>query len=66
MTHPSDSPQTWRTSSRSQSGADQNCVEVGSCTCHGIAVRDSKHPQGGTLTVGHSEWLKFIGALGRG
>ncbi|MGQ0776634.1 MAG: DUF397 domain-containing protein [Pseudonocardiales bacterium] len=50
----------WRKSSRS---TDQpNCVEV-SLTSSAVAVRDSKHPSGGTLVVPRSAWSAFTSAL---
>jgi hypothetical protein len=39
----------WRKSTRS-TGGGSNCVEV-ACLPGGMAIRDSKHPEGGTLIV---------------
>ena len=50
----------WRKSSRS---TDQpNCVEV-AYTGSAVAVRDSKHPTGGTLIVSAHTWAAFTTAL---
>jgi hypothetical protein len=48
----------WRKSSYSNSGA--NCVEI-ACTRSGkMAVRDSKNPEGGALTLSRGEWRAFL------
>ncbi len=48
---------TWRKSSHSgANGGD--CVEVGA-----VAVRDSKDPAGGALTVSPKTWLAFTRRL---
>ncbi|MFN2494494.1 MAG: DUF397 domain-containing protein [Pseudonocardiaceae bacterium] len=50
----------WRKSSRS---TDQpNCVEV-AVTGSAVAVRDSKHPTGGTLVVPRCAWAAFTSTL---
>ena len=53
----------WRKSS--YSGGGNNCVEVaaGAAT---VAVRDSKHPEGGELAFGASAWTAFTTAIKRG
>lgn len=55
----------WRRSSYSGgSGNDSNCVEVafgGSAT---IAVRDSKAPRGGLLTLDRQAWSAFTASAG--
>jgi hypothetical protein len=50
----------WQKSSRSTDNA--NCVEV-AVTAQAIAVRDSKHPTGGTLIVTLPTWTAFTTAL---
>ena len=50
----------WRKSSRSTDKA--NCVEV-AVTTGAVAVRDSKHPTGGTLIVTPPTWTVFTTAL---
>jgi hypothetical protein len=60
MPAPDPSTPQWRKSSRS---TDQpNCVEV-AVTAVTVAVRDSKHPTGGTLIVPPSTWTDFTAAL---
>lgn len=51
---------SWRKSSRSTDQA--NCVEV-AVAAGAVAVRDSKHPTGGVLTVRPSSWAVFTTAL---
>ncbi|PTM91166.1 DUF397 domain-containing protein [Streptomyces spinosirectus] len=54
--------QHWFKSSYS-GGSGTECVEcahVGEATL----VRDSKKPEGPTMTVGHSAWTAFVHALG--
>lgn len=50
----------WRKSSRSASGGNANCVEAGSCPHHGIAVRDSKAPDLGTLPLAPADWTALL------
>ncbi|RAY13529.1 DUF397 domain-containing protein [Actinomadura craniellae] len=48
----------WNKSSRSGQGTEA-CVEVGPCECCGVAVRDSKDPDGPKLTFDAAEWHAF-------
>ena len=48
-----------RKSTKSNSG---NCVEAGSCGCHGPAIRDSKDPSGPVLEVSAPAFAAFIAA----
>lgn len=69
MTNSSSLPQAWRKSTRSNSGADQNCLEAGTCPHLGIAIRDSKLPTTGTyptLAVSPSDWDGMIAAIREG
>lgn len=60
MPAPDLSTPQWRKSSRS---TDQpNCVEV-AITAGAVAVRDSKHPVGGTLIIPPPIWTAFTTAL---
>jgi hypothetical protein len=49
----------WRRSRRCESAS---CVEV---TSHsgGIALRDSKHPDGAILLFSHAEWDAFVAGV---
>jgi hypothetical protein len=49
----------WKKSTRS--GVDSNCVEVATNLPDGIAVRDTKNREGGTLLFTHAEWEAFLG-----
>ena len=53
----------WRKSSRSSDKS--NCVEV-AATDRAVAVRDSKHPTGGTLIVTPRAWTAFTTAIRNG
>lgn len=54
----------WRKSSRSSGGANgANCVEAASCTCHGIAVRDSKHFATPPLAITRADWAALLTAV---
>ncbi len=48
----------WRKSSYSNSGA--NCVEVARTRSGKVAVRDSKNPDGGALSLSLDEWKTFV------
>lgn len=56
---------TWRKSSRSGGNGGQ-CVEVARNLPGGVAVRDSKDPDGARLVLGQSEWAAFIRAVKAG
>lgn len=49
---------TWRKSSFCGSAA--NCVEVASLPDGGIAMRDSKDPEGPTLVFEREQWTGFL------
>ncbi|MFG3659288.1 DUF397 domain-containing protein [Streptomyces sp. NPDC047706] len=51
----------WRKSSHSSSSGG-DCVEVADLGAH-IAVRDSKHPTHGTLTLGTDAFTAFVAAV---
>ena len=48
----------WRKSSRSNANGGE-CVEVGSSAAAGVAVRDSKDPDGPALAFTPAEWHAF-------
>ena len=51
----------WRTSIRS--GTNGNCVEVATNLSEGVAVRDTKNRDGGTLVFSPAEWAAFVGGV---
>ena len=53
---------TWRKSTRS-GGQGGNCVEVAELPDGGVAVRDSKHPEGSPLLFTLAEWQAFVGGV---
>jgi len=54
---------TWRRSSYSDAGTCMNCVEVG-IQDNAVVIRDSKDPDGPTLTFTRDEWVAFtLGVL---
>jgi hypothetical protein len=55
-------PDNWRRSSYSGSGDGNACVEISERRSH-IAIRDSKAPAYGTLTVPAEAFAPFIAAL---
>jgi hypothetical protein len=61
MTAPDRSRAAWRKSSRS-GGSGGDCVEVAGVD-RGIAVRDSKDPQGPHLDVSARDWKSFTDGL---
>lgn len=54
----------WRKSSLS--GQDGNCFEVATNLPGLVAVRDSKDPQGGTLTFTPGVWADFLAGIRAG
>jgi hypothetical protein len=52
----------WRKSTRSGPNGG-NCVEV-AAVGNGVAVRDSKNPDGGHLEFSRAAWSMFVSALG--
>lgn len=62
MTQQHRSDVRWRTST--SCGADA-CVEV-ALTGHGVAIRDSKDPDGPVLHYDHKEWDAFLDGAKRG
>jgi uncharacterized protein DUF397 len=57
--------QNWRKSSYSGNGGG-NCVEVTSLADGSVAVRDSKNPDGPTLTFTAAEWEAFTSGVQNG
>ncbi|WP_107501402.1 DUF397 domain-containing protein [Streptomyces viridosporus] len=55
-------PDSWRKSSYSGSGDGNACVEV-TLRHPCIAIRDSKNPSHGTLSVSAPVFAAFVGAL---
>ncbi|GIG86602.1 DUF397 domain-containing protein [Plantactinospora endophytica] len=51
----------WRKSTRS-GGSGGNCVEVADNLPGVVLVRDSKDPDGGTLSFGTGAWRAFVGS----
>jgi len=56
-------PAHWRKSS--YSGGGNQCVEIAQVGA-AVAVRDSKHPQGGHLTFVAGDWRAFLDDAKRG
>jgi hypothetical protein len=53
---------SWRKSSRSNHGAEGDCIEVAELPGR-VAMRDSKDPAGPVLTFTHAEWRAFLGGI---
>jgi hypothetical protein len=51
-------PSHWRKSS--YSGGNNECLEVAALVTGGIAVRDSKAPEGPVLAFGAGAWQAFV------
>ncbi|TDC94953.1 DUF397 domain-containing protein [Actinomadura sp. 7K507] len=49
----------WRKSSHS-SGSEGQCVEVAPLTRHGVAMRDSKDPDGPVLALAPYAWASLL------
>jgi hypothetical protein len=64
MGHPLDTV-IWRKSSYSGSNGG-DCVEVAVLSEQGLAVRDSKEPDGPVLTFTPAEWRTFTSAVKAG
>jgi Domain of unknown function (DUF397) len=47
----------------SHSGSQGDCVEVAALPDNGIAVRDSKDPDGGVLRFTSAQWQGFLSAV---
>ncbi|MFI0483376.1 DUF397 domain-containing protein [Actinomadura sp. 9N215] len=56
---------TWRKSSYSGASTDEVCVEVGDLIS-GVAIRDSKDPNGGRLDVTGAEFAVLVGRIKQG
>lgn len=54
----------WRKASTSQ--VNGNCVEVALVPGGGVAVRDSKDPDGPVLRFSASEWAAFVEGVANG
>jgi Domain of unknown function (DUF397) len=63
MTNEREATLRWRKSSYSGSG--NNCVQV-SASDPGVAVRDSKDPNGPTLVFSPQHWRTFVAAVKAG
>jgi hypothetical protein len=48
------------------SKANGNCVEVAALADGGVAVRDSKDPEGPVLTFDRDEWSAFLAGVNNG
>lgn len=54
----------WRKSSYSEANGNSDCVEVGYAAGDVTALRDSKNPDGGMLTVPTAGWVALRRTLG--
>jgi hypothetical protein len=55
----------WVKSSSSNGNGGNNCVEV-AATVHGVAVRNSRFPNGTMLFFTEAEWREFLAGADRG
>jgi hypothetical protein len=56
---------TWRKSSYSGVGSNGDCVEVACLPLNSTAIRDSKNPAGGALTIPTAPWRAFLAGISR-
>jgi len=54
----------WRKSSYSGGADDQHCVELGRLSS-GVGVRDSKHPEGGHISLTPARFAGLVARLKR-
>ncbi|HZE37598.1 MAG TPA: DUF397 domain-containing protein [Stackebrandtia sp.] len=54
----------WRKSS--YTAENGTCVESGVIGAHHVAVRDSKDPDGGVLTMTSAEWRDYLASVASG
>lgn len=59
-------PGAWRKSSYSGGSGSGNCVEVAGTPPGAVAVRDSKNPAAGAVTIDDSAWCSLLAAIKRG
>lgn len=57
-----DLTQDWRKSSYSGGSGSANCVEVAKTT-RAVLVRDTRDPDGTTLTLSGNTWQEFLARL---
>jgi hypothetical protein len=58
-------PGAWRKSSYSGGGSG-NCVEVADAPLGAVAVRDSKNPAAGVVTIDDPAWRNLLTTIKRG
>ncbi|HZB32219.1 MAG TPA: DUF397 domain-containing protein [Streptosporangiaceae bacterium] len=59
-------PGAWRKSSYSGGSGSSNCVEVAGTPPGAVAVRDSKNPAVGAVTIDDPAWRSLLAAIKRG
>ena len=52
----------WRKSSRS-GGTGGNCVEIAALPSNGMAIRDSKDPNGPVISLTTGQWAELVKSL---